>query len=340
MPFNANRSTIFDDLNENALTTVFGNLLEQERFSSVRMALKETLPQEVQEKVDLFDITSVEMHRGGRGNGIPDLVIQGERYVLVVEIKVKLYTDLTRYQANAYKSWTEEKILDEQTGFVAFLIPSGYNRFEELKAMADGSATNDRVRILPPITWNKLLTQHNNQFGPPEKLSNELIREFFIHLSEKFVPKPIEFSNEGRLAMHSKETAKGILDLFQIVENVTNQIKIKNTEAEISVTNLRQSSNHGGSYGYDFSNGEGSNVWFGIWWPCWAKHGFPLCIATPKSIPQSIDRNFREKYDEIEELEDEGGPIYLVAGFKLPVPNQDCGELIETIVNDIENLLH
>ena len=68
--------SIFDGLNENAVTIVFSNLLD--RYESVRQALQRTLPKDVQEEVNLSYINSVETHRsGGSGEGIPDLIIRG-----------------------------------------------------------------------------------------------------------------------------------------------------------------------------------------------------------------------------------------------------------------------
>ena len=45
---------------------------------------------------------------------------------------------------------------------------------------------------------------------------NELIREFYDHLSERFIPKPVIFSTEEVRLMHTRETASGILKLMNI----------------------------------------------------------------------------------------------------------------------------
>lgn len=255
--------SIFDGLNENAVTIVFGNLLD--RYVSVRQALQRMLPEDIQKKVDLSDINSIETHRsGGSGKGIPDLIIRGHGFVLVIEIKVKQERGLTPEQENAYKSWTEEAIQDEQTGLVSFLIPADYRRREELEAQADKDDRSDRVWILPPVTWNQLV----EELGPPEELADELIREFYNYLSGSFT---VRFSTEEVCLMHSKETASGILNLMDIVEKVKAKLK----QSGFVSSNRPNSYN----YGYDFYSPRNNKVYFGIWWSFWADQSFPLYMA-------------------------------------------------------------
>ena len=313
-----NRS-IFDGLNENAVTIVFGNLLN--RHKSVRQALQRTLPKDVQEEVNLSDINSVEMHpSGGSGVGIPDLVIRGHGFVLVIEIKVKKERGLQPAQQEAYVPWTQKAIQDEQTGFVTFLIPAGYHHQEDLEIQADEDDQRGRVRILRPIYWNQLV----KELGPPKKLKDELIREFYNHLSERFVPKPVIFSTEEIRLMYSKETARRISKLMNIVEQIKD--KLKSSGFQVSKPNPY-------NYGYNFS----SLVYFGIWWQFWAEHSFPLYVAISSEEDLSMQAAFREQYgNRVLPFEDDGE--YLVVGY-MPEPCVDCNALIETIVKDIETLL-
>ena len=315
--------SIFDGLNENAVTIVFRNLLD--RYISVRQALQRTLPEDVQEAVDLSNINPVETHpSGGSGKGIPDLIIRGHGFVLVIEIKVKQKRGLTPEQENAYKSWTEEAIQDEQTGFVTFLIPADYHHREELKAQADEDDRSGRVRILPPVTWNQLL----EKLGPLEELADELIREFYDHLSERFIPKPVIFSIEEISLMHSEETASGIFKLMDLVEKIKAKL-----ESEFRTTKPKYY-----NYGYYVSPPRNNKlVYFGIWPSFWAEHGFPLCVAIQIDHEgnQSIQVTFRERNRVLLFEEDER---YLVSGYK-PEPCTDCSKLIGDIVTDIETLL-
>ena len=310
--------SIFDGLNENAVTIVFRNLLD--RYVPVRQALWRTLPEDVQREVDLSYIT-VETHRsGGRGKGVPDLIIRGHSFVLVIEIKVKKERGLQPAQQEAYVPWTQKAIQDEQTGFVTFLIPDGYHHREELETQADEDDQRGRVRILPPIYWNQLV----KELGPPEELEDELIREFYNHLSERFVPKPVIFSTEEICLMYSKETASGISKLMNIVEQVKD--KLKSSGFQVSKPNPY-------NYGYNFS----SLVYFGIWWQFWAEHSFPLYVAISSEEDLSMQAAFREQYgNRVLSFEDDGE--YLVVGY-MPEPCVDCNARIETIVKDIETLL-
>ncbi len=311
--------SIFDDLNENAVTIVFRNLLN--RYKPVRKALQRTLPEDVQEEVNLSYINSVETHRsGGSREGIPDLIIRGHGFVLVIEIKVKKERGLQPAQQEAYVPWTKKAIQDEQTGFVTFLIPAGYHHQEDLKAQADEDDQRGRVRILPPIYWNQLV----KELGPPEELADELIREFYNHLSERFIPKPVIFFTEEVRLMYDRETASGISKLMNIVEQVKE--KLKSSGFQISKLNPY-------NYGYCFS----SLVYFGIWWQFWAEHSFPLYVAISSEADQAIQAAFREQYGK-RVLPFEDDEKYLVVGY-MPEPCVDCNALIETIVKDIETLL-
>ena len=314
--------SLFDGLNENAVTIVFRNLLD--RYISVRQALQRTLPEDVQEAVDLSNINPVETQRsGGSGEGIPDLIISGHGFVLVIEIKVKKETVLQPAQEDVYITYTQGLIQDEQMGFVTFLIPADYHRLGDLKAKSDEDDRSGRVRILPPITWNRLV----EELGSPEELADELVREFYNHLSERFIPKPVKFSTEEVRLMHSKETASGILKLMDIVKKVKDNLE----SSGVKKTKL-QCDDYG--YAYYFISSEKVYFYFGIWWQLWAEHGLPLCVAISNENNQSIQA-FRKQYGTRVLLFEK----WLVVGYNLPEPCTDCSELIGDIVKDIENLL-
>ena len=319
------KGSIFDGLNENAVTIVFGNLLD--RYESVRNALWKTLREDVQEEINLSCIKPIEIHPSGdRGEGIPDLVIRGHGFVLVIEIKVKKERGLQPAQQEAYVPWTQEAIQDEQTGFVLFLIPAGYHHQEELKAQAYEDDQSGRIRILPPIYWKQFV----EKLGPPEELENELIHEFYNHLSERFIPKPVRFSAEEVRLMHSGKTACAIRKLIKIVE-----------EVEDKSSSQRPAYLDYSGYGYKFSDPEKKkSVWFGIWWEYWAKKDFPLCVAIRKKdhSPEILNA-FKKQFEiNVDFTDDEDGE-WLVVGYKSPEPDKDCSELITKIVKDIEDFL-
>ena len=298
------------------------NLLD--RYESVRNTLWKTLREDVQEEINLSCIKPIEIHPSGdRGEGIPDLVIRGHDFILVIEIKVKKERGLQPAQQEAYVPWIQKAIQeDEQTGFVTFLIPADYHHWEELEAQSDEDDQGGRVRILPPIYWNQFV----EELGLPEELENELIREFYNHLSERFIPKPVKCTTEEVCLMNSKETASGISKLMNIVEQVKD--KLKSSGFQVSKLNPY-------NYGYHLEG----KVYFGIWWHFWAKEGFPLYVAIEEN--QSLQVVFRDHYknrDKNRVLPFEDDEKYLVAGY-MPEPCVDCNALIETIVTDIETLL-
>ena len=329
--------SIFDGLNENAVTIVFGNLLN--RYISVRQALQRTLPEDVQEEVDLSDINSVEMHPSeGSGEGIPDLIIRGHGFILVIEVKVKQDRDLTDPQKDAYIKWITAEIQDLQThrGFVVFLVPDDYSHRVQLNSCLKEArrelccSNNSNIQVLDPITWQQFVTELKSQDIPS---LNELIREFYDYLYEKF--KPVIFSTEEVSLMHSKETASGIVKLIDIVKKVN--ANFSNSEEFQSKKEITEDLD----YGYELSPLKKKKfVYFGIWWELWAKKGSPLCIGILKDYnPQSMLESFQKKYkDRVMSFRNNDNKEWLVVGLCLE-PDKNCSVLIETIVTNIETLL-
>ena len=321
---------IFEDVlsHEDALTDALRNFL---KYPPVQDALWRTLPENVQECVDFSSIDAIKTRPShSRDLGEPDLVLYGSNFILVIEVKVKQDRDLTEdHQQEAYVSWIKKEIRDlqKEMGFVVFLIPDNYISRVQLnsclkKAKRKLCRSNKyNIRVLAPITWQMFVRELNSQDRPS---LNELTREFYDYLYEKF--EPVIFSTEEVRLMHShsKETASGILKLMCIVKKVKANLNCFGSQIEESESP---------AYGYEFSS-EKKIIWFGIWWEFWAKEGFPLCVAIFKKDHSS------SKQSEIEfiDFNDDDGE-WLVVGYNLPEPDKDCSELIDKIVTDIENLL-
>ena len=156
---------------------------------------------------------------------------------------------------------------------------------------------------------------------------NELTREFYNYLYEKF--EPVTFCTEEVRLMHSNKSASGICKLIKIVDKVKLPSRSQNPRQDSS------------GYGYEFSSPKKDKlVWFGIWWEYWAKKGFPLCIAVSgdwhsKSILNAFKKQPKIQFDD---FEDDSKEKWLVVKYK-PKPGEDCSELIAKIVTHIENLL-
>ena len=137
--------------------------------------------------------------------------------------------------------------------------------------------------------------------------------------------------------MNSEKTASMILKLMSIIQEIKDKLK----PYGIGISQLQAY-----SYGYNFhfdSYSKKKTVWFGIWPEYWKNHeNAPICICiykNPKHNPPSILNDFRELYgDRVKDFKD-GDEDCLVAGFELPGSGEDCGKLIEEIVEDIQCLL-
>lgn len=319
---------IFEDVlcHEDSLTDALRNFL---KYRPVRDALWRTLPENVREHVSFSSIEGIETHPSRGHLGEPDLVLYRPDFILVIEVKIG--AELQPAQQKAYVPWLREELQDSQIqrGFVTFLIPDAYPHRKYLdscleKARSLCRSNNSNIAVLNSIRWQEFVKKLESQDIPS---LNELTREFYDHLYERF--KPVRFSPEEVRLMHSRKTASGILKLMKVVEEV---------KANLKSSGLHQIFDKGHDYGYDFSFQERS-VWFGIWWLFWAEEDFPLCIAIREDNPQAILDAFREKYgNRVQEFEEDGNR-YLVVGFELPEAGTDCNKRIDEIVQAIENLL-
>lgn len=330
---------IFDDVlhRENALTDALRNYL---KYPPIRSALWRTLPDIVRrdEHVDFSSIEDVETRSsGGSSGGVPDLVLSGPTFLLVIEAKVG--AELTCAQKSAYVPWIREQIEEskERMGFVVFLVPEDYPHRPELDSCLENAralcrSENPRICITkPPITWEQFV----QALGSLNMSSlNELIREFYSHLSKRF--KSVRFTSEEIHLMLDKKTASGILKLMSIVDKV---------EVKLKAAGLRRGRLNPGDYGYDFrcDDPDGGLVYFGIWWSFWEKHGYPLCIAvsqenSPQSLLDAFEKldAFAKHHSGVEFKDEYDGQGYLVAGYGLD-PN--CSEMIGRIAKDIADLL-
>ena len=333
---------IFDDVlhREDALTDALRNFL---KYPPVRCALRRTLPDNVRRHVDFSSIEDVETRSSGGSSGVPDLVLRGPTFILVIEVKVG--AELTCAQKTAYVDWVRGQIegSEEKMGFVVFLVPEDYAHRAELKsclkkARAPYRSEDPRICIPPvPITWEKFV-----QALESRNMSslNELIREFHSHLSKRFKPLSKFTSEEIHVMLDRKtarKTASGIRKLMSIVAKVGERLK----DVE-----LRPGKLDPWAFGYNVTSDDpdGGTVYFGIWWPFWEKHAHPLCIAVQReNSPQSLLDAF-DKYQsggvDFEDKEDESdGRWYLVAGYDLRPDDPDGSELIGRVSKDIEDLL-
>ena len=327
-----NRNIFEDVLNlEDALTDALRNFL---KYPPVRDALWRTLPENVREHINFSSIEDIETRPSdSRHLGVPDIVLYGSDFILVIEVKIG--AELTDAQQEVYVPWIKEAIRDSQKemGVVVFLVPDDYPHRVQLDSCIEEArglccSENANIQVLDPITWQKLVKEFESQHMPS---LNELIREFYDHLSERFIPKPVRFSTEEVRLMHSRETASGVLKLMDIVEKV----KDNSRSSGFQVSRLNAY-----NYGYDFSSLE-KKVYFGIWWQFWAENGFPLCMAISKDhegnqLIQATSQN--QHGNQVLEFEDDDGE-WLVVGYRLPEPDTDCSAPIGNIVTDIENLL-
>ena len=214
---------------EDALTDALRNFL---KYPSVREALWQTLPEDVQESVNFSLLEDTQTRSsGGHSEGRPDLVLYGPDFILVIEVKIG--AKLQPAQQKAYIPWIKKEIQAFQMGFVVFLIPDDYSHRVQLNSCLKKAgrdlccSNNSNVQVLDPITWQQFVTEFKSQNIP---FPDELIREFYDYLYEEF--EPVIFSTEGVRLMYCKKTASGILKLMCIVKKVKANLNCFNPQIE------------------------------------------------------------------------------------------------------------
>ena len=168
-----NRNIFEDVLNhEDALTDALRNFL---KYPPVRDALWSTLPKDVQESVDFSLLEDTQTRSSsGHSEGIPDLVLYGPDFILVIEVKIG--AELTKkHQQKAYVPWIKKEIraYHKAKGFVVFLIPDDYSH--RARAQLDSClkkarrelcrSNNSNIQVLASIKWQTLVKAFESQKG-------------------------------------------------------------------------------------------------------------------------------------------------------------------------------
>ena len=156
-------------------------------------------------------------------------------------------------------------------GMVVFLIPDGYAHLEELTSCleeARQSLNNPKVSIPSPIKWQCLVENLKEQ--EPSSL-NELIREFYYHLSQRF--ESVSFSREEIMQL-DRSSAMPMEKLMKAVERTFRHVKKKQSVSASSSITVQDG---GEAVGFHFGHGK-QCLWFGIWFRYW-EDGSPLCLG-------------------------------------------------------------
>ena len=114
-------------------------------------------------------------------------------------------------------------------GMVVFLIPDGYRHLSELTSClqeARKGLSNSKIEVLPePITWESFAKNLELQDVAAQ---NELIREFYHHLSKRF--ESVSFSEEEIMQL-DRSSAMPMAKLMKVVEKTFRHVKKQSVSA-------------------------------------------------------------------------------------------------------------
>ena len=139
------------------------------------------------------------------------------------------------------------------------------------------------------IYWEDIINLiEENEF---DKL-NSFFRDFNNILKSWFLPSEIKFTMDELTATYSSQTPKIIIKLFEIVDQVGDEIGKKGYK----VSRAKNST----EYGINVHDSDGDYLFFfGLWYEVWEEASAPLCLAllkskTSKNIQEAFIKQFPE----------------------------------------------
>lgn len=264
--------------NEDSYTELWANLLQYK-------LVKEFFISNVLHKVECLkdfdfnyrDVTT----QYSTDNGRPDLVIETNNTLVLIESKIYTYRALTENQPDGYLKILKES--DKRLNVLLFIVPKNYQYQEQLNG-----------REVNIIFWEDIVYDLR-QAGLAEV--NPIFKHFIDFSNEWFPLEKITFT-EKEIDMVTNGDVIGVLSKLR---NVINGVeKLSNT-----FTNIKGSFN--ANYednGIYFKDLDGNNVlYFGMWYYYWEKYNSPLAIGvSPKyNSCEVFKAYFKDKFKDVKD---------------------------------------
>jgi len=264
----------------------------------------------------------------------PDFYALGESLTLLVEIKTSLYTGLTSAQPTNYLVWLARHPRSGKRFFVA-LIPSRYAHRDELeKRFASWLSQAGEPSVTATIlTWEGFLealrTTGLEQLNP-------YVSDFYDVLKSWLTEPPIKLTYLEVEKMYAKETAKGIANLFKLLERVSVELE-KSYQIEKSF-NRRWWDN--GEYGVYVREGDHNLLWFGIWQAYWEHSGVPLCYGVQQNWGDDLVRKFQSLHPQyITFPQGDPNPFFLEkVGKEIFLAEDQVGKIVGLLEQELQSL--
>lgn len=222
------------------------------------------------------------------GHGIPDIQIQTDDLLALIEVKVRPGLGPSSYQTDGYFQFVSSRNFRER--HLVYLVPAAWAYHESLKRLLDAREKDSpqtaiRAKI---ILWEDVvaLIERLEASDP-----NLFLNEFNDLLLARIAPKPVSFSHGEVSMLYSSEIPKSLSKLQRLVNDVQGQA----TMFKVRPSGSRSlSPSEYGVYFLDPKNRP--RLWFGIWTDFWTDHGKPICFGVAQGWGDPVKQAFLSAY--------------------------------------------
>lgn len=268
--------------NEDDYTELFSNLLD---YKSFRLFFCDFIVRKNSNLKFDFEYGDITTQFTSQESGRPDIVIENDDTLILIENKVETNTRLTGNQPSGYIDLIRELGTTKSCKGLIFILPRKYihesliiSRYEEKK--------NDKDDFLI-IYWEDLI-QEMEKTGFPQ--ISEIFKHF-IDLSNSWFPlKEVVFSNNQIDMLINGQIIETFQKLTEIVDYTHGILEKKDgIKANKKITETE--------YAIYIKNSENQDFfYFGIWYPFWKENNSPLCIAVETDYPEKTVTEFKRKF--------------------------------------------
>lgn len=266
---------------ENSLSELLSNLLQFESFRSVFGGL---LAEKLGFSID-FDYDDIRTQFAIGLAGIPDIAIENDDCLLLIESKIGNDTPLTRNQPRSYLEYLAADN-QERIKALVLLAPADYS--QEYIVRADvgrflREAHRSRIKF-SVLHWEDV--HHALRRSGLAEIS-PIFEHFAALLTSWFSTDMVTFDRTELPMLYSKEVPALYLKTTQFVDQIR-----KKLSKSYKVT--REINEYG--HGVYVKTGKGTPIlWFGVWYQYWQKSGHPFCLAVLEEWSPTVAKRFRAK---------------------------------------------
>lgn len=197
----------------------------------------------------------------------PDMAISNDDCEFLVEVKT-WDIGLTSNQPHSYLDYL--KSINKPYKCLVFLVPSNYCHLTEWQRKVEEWTKDNKCSIsIKTVFWDEIINciEQNDL-----NIISERFRDFNELLKSWFDIEPVTFNTLEVDSMFSTEIPLILTKLYSIIDEAKDYFS--------QVYTVRKSMN-GEEYGIYIKRREdkANALYFGVWYPFWEKHGFPLCYG-------------------------------------------------------------